>query len=127
MYFAQFEVLAVVGGLTLALAHAAQHGGVPTAARQLAAEDTPHATRDAPDTVHADAFFGSQHRGGVQTVMSNPHDASDVSHAFINASVQTASQMDEPTPTVGGDCTDAEGRRLPEVTAPTLQRASTWR
>ena len=78
----------------MALTHAAQHGGVPIAARQLAAEDTPHATLDAPDTVHADAFFGSQHRGGVQTVMSNPHDASDVSHAFINASVQTASQMD---------------------------------
>ena len=66
-------MLAVVGGLTLALAHAAQHGGVPTAARQLAAEDTPHATLDAPDTVHADAFFGSQHRGGVQTDRSNPH------------------------------------------------------
>ena len=63
LYFAQFEVLAVVGGVTLALTHAAQHGGVPTAARQLAAEDTPHATLDAPDTIHADAFFGSQHRG----------------------------------------------------------------
>ena len=63
LYFAQFEVLAVVGGVTLALAHAAQRGGVSTAARQLAAEGTPHATLDAPDTVHVDAFFGSQHRG----------------------------------------------------------------
>jgi len=48
MYFAQFEVLAVVGALTLA--QAAQHGGAPAAARRLAAEDTPHAALDAPDT-----------------------------------------------------------------------------
>ena len=72
MYFAQFEVLAVVGALTLA--QAAQHGGAPAAARRLAAEGTPHAALDAPDTVHDDAFFGRHHRGGVQSGRSNPHE-----------------------------------------------------
>ena len=71
MYFAQFEVLAVVGALTLA--QAAQHDGASAAARRLAAEDTPHAALDAPDTVHDDAFFGRHHRGGVQSGRSNPH------------------------------------------------------
>ena len=34
--------------------------------RELAADG-------APDTVHDDAYFGRQHRGGVQTDRSNPH------------------------------------------------------